>query len=346
MSDDLLTKSYFYHLPEHLIAQRPVEPRDQSKLLVYKKKSNQIMHTNFECITDYISRDSLIVFNQSKVFSSRLIGQKKSGGKAEIFVLTPNPDEFNKFQALIKARGTKKVGDEFILPNDKVAKIEEVLNDGTFFITFNAFVDETYLNQFGKIPIPPYIRGGESDELDKLHYQTIYADQVGSVAAPTAGLHFTEKVFNKCRDKNINQAYVTLHVGLGTFKTVATHDLKSHKMHSEKYFIDQENLKLINEAPNVYAVGTTSLRVLESRLKVSDFKANHLYETDIFIHPGVDVKSIKGLITNFHLPESTLLMLVSSLIGRTNALELYQIAIEKEYRFFSYGDSMLILLDE
>ena len=202
------------------------------------------------------------------------------------------------------------------------------------------------MNKFALIPIPPYIRGGESDEMDRLNYQTSYANEVGSVAAPTAGLHFKPDLLLKLKDQNIDSAFVTLHVGLGTFKPVTASDLRDHQMHHENYFIDQENLELIKSArqnkKKIFAVGTTTLRVLESSLH-KDLKAHQVNQTNIFLHPGKTIESIDGLITNFHLPESTLLMLVSTLIGREKTLELYHLAIKEKYRFFSYGDGMLII---
>ena len=210
---------------------------------------------------------------------------------------------------------------------------------------------EEFLFEKGSIPIPPYIRGGVCDEEYKIRYQTVFANTTGSVAAPTAGLHFTDDVFNELTKRGVEQAFVTLHVGLGTFAPVKVDDLSEHSMHTENYFIDEENTNLIQDAYRsgrpIIAVGTTTLRALESsfiELSTGKFISNEMLETSIFLHPGVEVKSIKGLITNFHLPESTLLMLVSALIGRQKVLELYKHAVINEYRFFSYGDANLILL--
>lgn len=342
---DLITKSYHYDLPAELIAQRPIDglKRAESRLLVYKQSTGEILHKKFHEIGEFLPRESLIVFNQSKVFPSRLIGAKKTGGKAEVFLLSSHPDAENEYEVLIKTRAKKKIGDEYFLPNDLVAKITNILDDGTFKIKFSYDIDQSYLEKYAKIPIPPYIRDGESDEEDRKNYQTVYAKHVGSVAAPTAGLHFTSELLQELKSNQIDEAFVTLHVGIGTFRPVTADNIKDHNMHFENFFVDQENFNKIKSAKKVFAVGTTTLRVLESMQKM-DITPNQNYSTNIFLHPGIDVKSINGLITNFHLPESTLLMLVSALIGREKALELYNLAVKERYRFFSYGDAMLIML--
>ena len=348
MSDvDLKLSNYDFDLPKELIAERPIAGRHNSKLLVYKQKSNEVIHDYFYNLPNYLPNDSLLVVNQSKVFPCRLIGKKKTGGKCEIFLLSTEGDERGYFKALIKTSSKKNIGDEYYFENDLVATIRDI-DDGNFYITFNQDDVLGHLESYAKIPIPPYIRNGESDELDKLDYQTVFAKEVGSVAAPTAGLHFTDEVFKSLGEKNIDRAEVTLHVGLGTFAPVKTDNLSDHKMHSERYFVDSENKNKILNHKKIFAVGTTSLRVLESCHNGSEFEINpgEVKETNIFLHPGVDVNSINGLVTNFHLPKSTLLMLVSSLIGRVKTLELYREAIEHDYRFFSYGDSMLILREE
>lgn len=345
---DLLLSSYHFDLPEQLIAQRPVDSvnRDQSKLLVYKVKEDKIIHDHFYNLSNYLPESSLIVFNRSKVFASRLIGQKISGGKVEVFFLAHQKNREGFYPVLVKTRGKKKLGDEFIFNKNLKVWITHISEDGTFGIDltlpagFNTLLD--YLEAEALIPIPPYIRKGVSDDEDKKNYQTIYSKESGSVAAPTAGLHFTPRVFDSLKEKGIEDAYVTLHVGLGTFKPVTVDNLVDHKMHSEEYFVTKENLEKIRGSKKIFAVGTTSLRVLESSFGKELVPDEH-YHTQIFLHPGVDVKSIAGLITNFHLPESTLLMLVSSLVGREKTLEIYKIAIENNYRFFSYGDAMLIL---
>lgn len=329
---DSLLSSYHYDLPDELIAQRP----DVSRLLVYDVKKNLITHDYFSNLKKYLPPDVLLVFNRSKVFPSRLIGSKKSGGKAELFLLSLVSED-GIYPALIKTRSRKKLEDQFFFPNDLVATIKEIKSDGTFLVSFNQNNIGDYVHEFAKIPIPPYIRKGESDDLDTKNYQTIYAKEEGSVAAPTAGLHFTDELL-----KDIDHAFVTLHVGLGTFKPIVTANLDDHQMHTENYFFDQENLAKIKSHKNIFAVGTTSLRVLESSYN-NEVIPNKNYQTNIFLRPGSPINSINGLITNFHLPESSLLVLVSTLIGREKTLEIYREAIKERYRFFSYGDAMLIL---
>ena len=339
---DGLLSSYHFDLPTELIAQRPA---DVSRLLVYKMSTNEIIHDIFPNIGNYLPPESLLVFNRSKVFPSRLLGTKKSGGKAELFVLeTKSRDGI--YPVLIKTRSKKKLGDQFFFPGNVMATLKTVFNNGTFGVSFSTDDLASYLEENAKIPIPPYIRNGESDEQDRINYQTTYAKEVGSVAAPTAGLHFTHELLASLKSQKINTAFVTLHVGLGTFKPVTSTNLDDHQMHSENYFFDLEFEKKLREAranhQKVFAVGTTSLRVLESSFE-KNLVANEMHSTQIFLRPGAEIKSIDGLITNFHLPESTLLMLVSTLIGREKTLELYNIAIQEKYRFFSYGDGMLII---
>lgn len=347
VQDDLKRESYNFYLPKELIADRPIEGRDNSRLLVYDIKKDQVSHHHFHELAKFLPEESLLVMNQSKVFPCRLFGHKKSGGKAELFILSllnVNDD----YECLIRARGKKEIGDEFIFSSLE-AKISDFGFDGSFRVRFNVSHQELLdiLENEGEIPIPPYIRNGVSDEKDKTDYQTVYAKDTGSVAAPTAGLHFTQRVFEELDKKKIKKDFVTLHVGAGTFKPVATDHILDHKMHEEFYSISDSTLKNLNEHyGKIFAVGTTTLRSLESSFdkNSNQFIADAgLRGTSIFLYPGIEVKSIAGLITNFHLPESTLLMLVSSLIGREKALELYQIAIENKYRFFSYGDAMLII---
>ena len=344
IDNDLKLSSYSYDLPKSFIADRLVLGRQNSKLLVFDNKTQEVVHDYFYNIDKYLPKESLIVFNQSKVFPCRLIGEKRTGGKVEVFLLDAKANEDGLHRALVKSSGKKRVGDTYFFDNDLELTIKEVL-DGTFFLKANIEDLESFLFKYAKVPIPPYIRDGDSDEKDLEDYQTVYAKHTGSVAAPTAGLHFTDEVFQKLGNKDIKQAYVTLHVGLGTFAPVKVDDLTTHKMHTEEYFIEKKDLETIKGEQFVTAVGTTSLRTLESahRIGLDNFKPSEIYDTDIFLYPGVEVKSINALVTNFHLPESTLLMLVSSLIGREKTLELYEVAKENQYRFFSYGDAMLIL---
>ena len=339
---DLLTASYDYDFDESLIAKRPASPRDHSRLLVYHEETGVIEHRIFKELPELLNSGDQIVFNQSKVYPCRLLAQKSSGGKAELFLLSLE-SKSSQYPVMIRSNGKKHIGDKYLLGEfefEIVSKGEEGVFWGRFSIDDSKLLDT--LEKQGQVPIPPYIREGRADEKDKSDYQTIYAKESGSVAAPTAGLHFTSKVFSHLEQKGIDKAFVTLHVGMGTFKPVQTENILEHQMHSEIYQVDQENLEKIKTAKRRIAVGTTSLRVLESIYDNGDFSKS-AGETNIFLYPGVEVKSISGLLTNFHLPKSTLLMLVSSLIGREKTLELYKIAVAHKYRFYSYGDAMLIL---
>ncbi len=342
--NDLSLSSYDFDLPNELIADRPVPDRHSSKLLVFNEASGEIIHTHYSEINKLLPKNSAIVFNQSKVFPCRLRGNKPSGGEAEVFILSLLHQN-NLYPAMIKASGKRKIGDQFEFGGLK-CELKTVQGDGTFLVEFNRTHSELLneLEKIGKIPIPPYIRGGESDELDKKTYQTVYANQVGSVAAPTAGLHFSDSLLSELK-KDHDLAFVTLHVGAGTFAPVKSENLLEHKMHEEFYSIDAENLAIIQKNnKNLVAVGTTSLRTLESAWDGEKVSAsNELNGTSIFLHPGKEVHSIRALVTNFHLPKSSLIMLVSALIGREKTLELYDIAIKNRYRFFSYGDGMLII---
>jgi S-adenosylmethionine:tRNA ribosyltransferase-isomerase len=346
---DRLVASYDFDLPAELIADRPISGRQNSKLLVYHAKTNRIEHKHYFDLPQILSSDHLLVLNKSKVFPCRLIGQKTTGGKCEVFILSLI-DTDGVYPALIKTRGKKSIGDLFEF-GDLTVEIVDFGIDGSFLVKFNQSHTQLLdtLEEVGRIPIPPYIRAGVADDQDIQDYQTVYAKDTGSVAAPTAGLHFTEELFINLEKNKIQKAFVTLHVGAGTFKPVVTDNILEHKMHSEHFSIESEELNLIRKYQRkIIAVGTTSLRVIES---LSDDKgyiqepSSDLDATEIFLYPGKEVHSIAGLITNFHLPKSTLLMLVSTIIGREKALELYKVAIENKYRFFSYGDGMIILRD-
>lgn len=343
---DFELNSYDFDLPGELIADRPVSDRHSSKLLVYDEMTDTITHSTFSQIGDFLPPHATLVFNRSKVFPCRLIGKKKTGGVCEVFILSLVPEE-DSYRSLIRTTGKKKIGDEFDFGELK-ARVSELNTDGTFQVKFNVSESEfpILLERIGKIPIPPYIRNGESDDTDKKTYQTVYAEEVGSVAAPTAGLHFSQELLEKLKNQGMNLATVTLHVGMGTFAPVKAQNILDHQMHEESFIIDPENLKKIQEAKFRVAVGTTSLRTLESSWENGNVRFEHFPQskgTSIFLHPGKKIHSIQGLVTNFHLPKSSLLMLVSSLIGREKTLELYRVAIKEKYRFFSYGDGMLIL---
>lgn len=343
---DFLLQNYNFDLPKELIADRPVPDRHSSRLLVYDEERDSITHSTFSEIQNFLPKGSTLVFNRSKVFPCRLIGHKPSGGEAEVFILSLL-HENDIYPAMVRASGKRKVGDVFNFGN-LTAELVEVKGNGTFGVKFNASHEELIhqLETIGKIPIPPYIRGGESDELDKKTYQTVFAEETGSVAAPTAGLHFSTELLEKLKAAGHELATVTLHVGAGTFAPVKAENILEHKMHEEFFTIDQENLKTIQKAKFRVAVGTTTLRTLESSWKDGNVQFENpgsLKSTSIFLHPGKEVHSIDAMVTNFHLPESSLIMLVSALIGREKTLEIYRVAVKNKYRFFSYGDGMLIL---
>lgn len=343
---DLELSSYDYELPSELIASRPMEKRDESRLLAFDMSSRSITHTKFKQLTDLLPANSTLVLNQSKVFPCRLIGRKSTGGEAEAFVLSLLPKDGN-YQVLLKAGGKRKIGDSFHF-DSLVLHLTEIGAEGTFWVSPNFGHMEflSFLELKGGIPIPPYIRDGIADEKDREDYQTVFAANSGSVAAPTAGLHFTPELLEQIKTKGHKIAYVTLHVGLGTFRPVKTATITDHQMHSENYSVSKENADLIRASKGrIVAVGTTALRVLESSWKDGDFDfpvEGQYRETRIFLHPGIPVHSICGLVTNFHLPQSSLLMLVSAIIGREKVLKLYSEAINERYRFFSYGDAMFI----
>lgn len=358
--EDYLVKSYHYDLPPSLIAERPAIPRDASRLFIYDEERDLIIHETFKNLPQYLEPETCLVHNNSQVFPCRLKVRKTTGAAAEIFLLSLRPTAEGSFSCLIKSSSKKRIGDCYQVLKESPSKEEVVIDtlelvaqgeDGTFFVAPKKLKDrdvQALVQQAGKIPIPPYIRKGESDLQDLSDYQTLYAKAddsgEGSVAAPTAGLHFTEEVFEGLRERAVERSFVTLHVGLGTFRPVKTENIKDHHMHAENFFVTDENWKKITSAKKRVAVGTTSLRVLESLWpKKDEVKGGEMNETSIFLYPGVNVQSIEGLLTNFHLPESTLLMLVSSLIGREKTLSLYREAVKEKYRFFSYGDAMLIL---
>lgn len=339
-------QSYEYDLPENLIATRPAQRRDQSRLLVFDERCNGIYHKKFSDLKHLLPEKSHLVLNNSKVYPCRLLGEKDTGGKCEIFLLSlGEPYEGDTYyECMIKSRGKKSLGQSFLFTDGLKATIKAINEDGTFKVSFNTDHEKVmnYLDHKALIPLPPYIRGGVSDERDRGDYQTVYAKNLGSVAAPTAGLHFTKKML-----QGFSHSFVNLHVGLGTFKPVSSQDIREHDIHSEIYSVEKEELKKINDhKKQLFAVGTTSLRVLESSyepLNKEFLASDKKNETNIFLYPGKPIHSIKGLITNFHLPGSSLIMLVSALIGLEKTMELYKLAIKHQYRFYSYGDAMLII---
>lgn len=336
---------FYYDLPEELIAQTPVEPRNSSRLMKIDRKTGDIVHSRFYNLCDYLKKGDLLVLNDSRVLPARLYGEKKDTGSFISFLLLEQKGD--KLWEIICRPGKKaKVGTEFSFGNGILtAKVIEVKDDGNRIVKFSCEGNfYAVLDEIGQMPLPPYI----TEKLeDKERYQTVYSKELGSAAAPTAGLHFTKEQLEEIRSMGVDIAYVTLHVGLGTFRPVKEDDILNHKMHSEHYHLSEETAEKINRTKasggRVIAVGTTSCRTLESmELENGLVKSGDGY-TDIFIYPGYKFKLLDGLITNFHLPESTLIMLVSAFLGYENTMNAYKIAVEEKYRFFSFGDAMCIL---
>ena len=337
-------EEFDYYLPEELIAQTPIKQRDASRLMVLDKKNGEICHKHFYDIIDYLNKGDTLVLNDTKVLPARLIGEKVST-KAVIEVLLLKNKEGDTWECLVKPARRIHVGD-VVSFGDGLLKLTctEVKDEGirVFEASYEGIFYEL-LDKLGTMPLPPYIH--EKLE-DKDRYQTVYAKEVGSAAAPTAGLHFTEELLEKIKEKGINIVYLTLHVGLGTFRPVKVEDVTKHKMHSEFYSLSKSVADILNKTrengKRIIAVGTTSTRTLETVYeKFGEFREDSGF-TDIFIYPGKEVKSIDGLITNFHLPKSTLIMLVSAIAGKDNILNAYDIAVKEKYRFFSFGDAMFI----
>lgn len=332
--------NYDFSLPRELIADRPVHPRDHSRLLVYHQGQDKVEHRFFYEIIDYLRPQDIVFFNNSKVFPSRLLGRKLSGGKAEVLLVEPKPYQ-GKFLVMLRSNGKKSFGDKFDFEGLELEVVDHQ-SQGMFWVKAK-ISDEDVLKHFQEkamLAIPPYIRKGMSDDADKKDYQTVYAADAGSVAAPTAGLHFTNELLEKIKLHGVEIETLTLNVGPGTFLPIEAPHILDHQMHSEYFHFPLSSWqKLKNAKGKKIAVGTTTLRVLESTFH--EYKEQGL--TNIFLYPGKKIESIDGLMTNFHLPKSTLMILVSALIGIEKTKELYQIAIDHKYRFFSYGDAMLIL---
>ncbi len=337
---------FYYNLPEELIAQTPVTPRDHSRLMVVDRESGAITHRHFYNLCDILQKGDLLVMNDSRVLPARLYGEKVDNGTFIEFLLLEQKGD--KLWEIICRPGKKaKVGTKFSFGGGKLlAEVVEVKPDGNRIVQFSC--DGNFyavLDEIGQMPLPPYITKKLED---KERYQTVYSRELGSAAAPTAGLHFTEEMLQALREKGVETAFVTLHVGLGTFRPVKEDDVLQHKMHSEHYHLPQETVdKILQTKQNggrVIAVGTTSCRTLEAVATEHDGKlvAADGY-TDIFIYPGYQFKVLDGLVTNFHLPESTLIMLVSALLGYEKTMHAYDVAVKERYRFFSFGDAMCIL---
>lgn len=350
MKYDFQLSDFAYELPQNLIAKTPASPRDSAKLLVLDKNKKIVKHKIFKELTDFLEKGDVLVVNETKVLPARLIGKKSdTSGKIEFFLLEEISP--NLWKVLSKPAKRAKVGAEFVFgENELFGKVKEVLEGAERIVEF--FSESNFweaLEKVGKTPLPPYIKR-EVNETDKKEYQTVYAKNLGAVAAPTAGLHFTDKLLDEIKAKGIKVLPLTLHVGAGTFKPVSVKNIEEHKLHTEYFEIPKSTSEKIVECRKqgnkIFAVGTTSVRTLES---ATEFVNNELSfktlsgKTDIFIFPPYKFKAVDGLITNFHLPHSTLLMLVSALTTRDFIIQAYETAVKENYRFYSYGDAMLIL---
>lgn len=338
------TSDFYYDLPEELIAQTPVEPRNSSRLMVLPRNGGKIEHKHFYDLPEFLKPGDCLVLNNTRVLPARLYGTREDTGAVVEFVLLRQHG--NKLWECLAGPGKKaKTGYKFRFSDKLTAIVTDVLEDGNRMIEFACEGDFfAVLDEVGQMPLPPYIK----EKLkDKERYQTVYSKDAGSAAAPTAGLHFTKEMLESIKAMGVNIAYVTLHVGLGTFRPVKVEDVTQHKMHTEHYYIPEEAAKTINETRKnggrVICVGTTSCRTVESCAKKYGEIKECSGDTDIFIYPGFEFRCMDGLITNFHLPESTLIMLVSAFAGYDNVMNAYNTAVKERYRFFSFGDAMLIL---
>lgn len=340
----MLTRDFYFDLPERLIAQTPLSQRDSSRLMVLDKNSGDISHRQFFQLPDFLRSGDCLVLNDTRVLPARLLGHKTSGAAVEFLLL--KAVGFNRWQTLVKPGSKCKPGSEFIFGDGRLkAVIESVAEEGTRIVKFECSEPfEQVLDELGHMPLPPYITETLSD---KERYQTVYSRATGSAAAPTAGLHFTDELMGTLRAKGVDIQTLTLHVGLGTFRPVKADKITDHVMHSEFYSLEPEAAAAINACKDrggrVISVGTTSTRTLETLGDEQGRIRSGSGWTDIFIYPGYQYKVVDGLITNFHLPESTLIMLVCALGGQENVMNAYREAVEKEYRFFSFGDSMLVI---
>lgn len=335
---------FYYELPENLIAQTPVFPRDSSRMLRLDKNTGEINHDTFHNLPDFLNEGDCLVLNNTRVLPARLYGTAEDTGAVVEFVLLKQYDLYT-WECLAGPGKKAKIDRKFIFSDELSATVRDVLPDGNRVIEFECKGEFfATLDKVGNMPLPPYIK--EKLE-DKERYQTVYSKELGSAAAPTAGLHFTPELLEKIKQKGVNMVYVTLHVGLGTFRPVKVDDIKDHKMHTEHYFMPKETADVINKTKQnggrVICVGTTSCRTVESVAQKYGEMRECSGDTSIFIYPGYTFKIMDGLVTNFHLPESTLIMLVSAFAGYENTMNAYKIAVDEKYRFFSFGDCCLIL---
>lgn len=339
------TSDFYYDLPQELIAQTPVEPRDSSRLMVINRDEKSVEHKSFYNIIDYLKEGDCLIANNSRVLPARIFGTRSTGARVEFLLLTQV--RTNVWECLARPGKKAREGAEFTFDDIMSCKVLEVLENGNRIVEFNCGEENFYtaLDKVGQMPLPPYI----TEKLENQErYQTVYSKELGSAAAPTAGLHFTPELMKKIEEKGVKIGYVTLHVGLGTFRPVKVDDVTNHKMHSEHYEVSKETAELIKTTKanggRVIAVGTTSCRTLESVATENNGEVIPCEGfTEIFIYPGYKFKVLDGLVTNFHLPESTLIMLVSAFADYNTIMNSYDIAVKEKYRFFSFGDAMLIV---
>ena len=338
------TSDFYYDLPEELIAQTPLQQRDSSRLMVLDRNTGAVSHRHFYDVIEYLQPGDCLVMNDSRVLPARLLGHRPTGGAVEVLLLRDLGDK--KWECLCKPGRKMQVGNEVIFGDGELtATVVEVQETGNRVVEFRyegIFLE--VLERLGKMPLPPYIK---AELQDQERYQTVYSREVGSAAAPTAGLHWTPELLEKAREKGVKTAFVTLHVGLGTFRPVKAEEITEHHMHAELCMMSAETARILNETKRsggrVICVGTTSCRTLESLVNEDGMFEEKSKWTEIFIYPGYAFKAMDGLITNFHLPESTLVMLVSAFAGREHVLDAYNEAVREKYRFFSFGDAMCIL---
>lgn len=351
----MLTSDFYFNLPEELIAQFPSEVRGNDKLMLLEKNSGKIFHHAMEELPNLISKNTLMIFNNSRVRHARMFAKKESTGRAQEFIFLSEIDLHKKFEknfstwkVMVRNAKKQKPGMRYLFPENVVGTIIE--DDATKgselrLIQFNKKLDEIFFERYGHVPLPPYIKRNDNAE-DSERYQTVYARETGSAACPTAGLHFTNEMLSRLREAGIDMEWITLHVGLGTFLPVREKEIEKHLMHEEVYTISESVAKKINDAKangkKILAVGTTSMRTLESASDENGIVASGTKATSIFIYPGFRFRVVDSLFTNFHTPESTLLMLVSAFAGREHILHAYDEAVKSRYKFFSYGDAMLI----
>jgi len=344
---NMRTDLFDYHLPEKLIAQKPLENREESRLMVIHRKTGKIEHKKFYQVIDYLEEGDLLILNNTRVIPARLYGRKKTGAKVEFLLL--NFLGNNKWKVLVKPGGKLKVGNTIVFPGEDDENLEATIiehkDDGSRIVEFSYSNEELWrmIEKIGKVPLPPYIK---SDIDNPERYQTVYAKEKGAVAAPTAGLHFTEKLLAELKEKGIRIAEITLHVGLGTFRPIKSENIENHDIHGEWFHVPKETVELINKtrdnSKKIVAVGTTVVRTLETIARMEK-SSEYSGWTELYIYPPFEFKLVDAMITNFHLPRSSLLVLVSAFASRELILEAYREAVERKYRFFSFGDASLIL---